>query len=498
MSKLPGNRSLIDANAARTRRRRSELKGEVALAAIAGLALPNDLLPDLKVTLWPVEKLRPPTRNARKIEPEHLAQVADALKTYGFVQPLLVVADASGAGAEIIDGVTRLAAAKALGLQEIPCIVLRIPRSQALALRLRINREQEKGSWDLKLLGEVLIELDALEIDLGITGFEVPEIDLAMNANDASDLAREERPLPAASGPPVTRPGDVYVLDDHRLICGDALKPETYQRLLGGVRVAAIVSDPPYNQPASRIGGRGRVRHADFEQAAGELSDEGFLTFCRSFIALMIGFALPGAYVYLFMDWMHLTTLTEAARLEGLEQKNLIVWDKGHGGMGGLYRSGHELIPLFVVPGAEPINHVQLGRFGRDRTNIFRYPGANTLGSSARGELANHPTPKNVECIGDMLLDVTAPGDAVLDSFVGSGTIFIAAERTRRRAYGIELSPAYCDLAVRRWERETGQEARLIETGETFADLARRREAEQGQESHERTSAPSVSGEVLR
>lgn len=458
------------------RRRRTTLKSDVALAGLAS-SLPNDLLPDLKVTMWPVAKLRPPAKNARRIGPDHLAKVADALTTFGVVQPALIVVDEDGNGAEIVDGVVRHAAASALGLTEMPCIVLGIPRERAKALRLRINREQEKGSWDLKLLGEVLIELDELEVDLDATGFEVPEIDLAMAATEEGDLARPERALPDVGGPAVTQAGDIFVLGAHRLICGDALERETYHRLLGEVRVAGIVSDPPYNQPAARIGGRGRVRHADFEQAAGELSDEGFLAFCRTFIGLMRDHAMPGAYAYLFMDWMHLTTLTEAARLEGLEQKNLIVWDKGHGGMGGLYRSAHELIPLFVVPGATPINHVQLGRFGRDRTNIFRYPGANTMGSSARGELANHPTPKNAECIGDMLLDVTAPDDAVLDSFVGSGTIFIAAERTRRRAFGIELSPAYCDLAIRRWERETGEEARLAETGETFAELARRRAA---------------------
>lgn len=474
MSGLDPNRSLFEVSVERTRRRRSELKAGVAAEAIVP---PNDLQPELIVTMWRLERLRPPKINTRKVTPEHVAGVMDAMAKLGVVSPLLVAVDADGQAAEIIDGVIRLEAARALGMEEIACIALTLPSSKRKALRLRLNREQEKGTWDLVRLGEVLVELNVLEIDLSITGFTVSEIDLAMTGA-GEVLGRAEKPLPLVPNAPVTQLGDLFALGENRLICGDALNPETYVQLLGTVKARLIVSDPPYNQPAARIGGRGKIRHEDFAQAAGEMSEEAFEVFCRGFLALMVVSAVPGALAYVFMDWMHLWTLLSAARAEGLIQKNLIVWDKGHGGMGGLYRSAHELIPLFAVPGAPSIDNVQLGRFGRDRQNIFRYPGANSRGSSARAQLENHPTPKNVECIADIMLDASAPGDAVLDSFIGSGTLFIATERAKRVGYGIELSPAYCDVAIKRWEQETGQVARLVATGETFAELADRRGAE--------------------
>jgi DNA modification methylase len=481
--KIP--RPLFEATNAVTKKRRRELKAEVAASA---LAAPNDLQPTLVVTMWPIDALRPPEVNAREEDAEHVAGVQDSMAIFANVQPILICSDPMSPGepatAEILDGVIRWRALKAHGATQAACIELKVPPGKREALRIRLNAEQEQGGWALEPLGKILIDLKDRGW-LGAVGLKNPVIDMAMTRGGATlriggqERAEDQVPAPGAA---TTRRGDLFALGPHRLFCGDALDGASHAALLGDTKLKLIVTDEPWNVSSKRIGSRGKIKHADFAQAAGEMSDEEFAAFCRNFIALMMRHALAGTLVYIFVDWAHLVTLIGAATANGLIQKDLIVWDKGRGGLGGLYRSSYELLPLFAVPGAASTDNVKLGRHGRDRGNIFRYPGAGTKGSSAQRELQNHPTPKSVELIADIMLDASEINDPVLDVFAGSGTVFVAAQRTHRVAYGIEISPAYCDVAIRRWERESGQPARLIATGESFADLTARRATEHAAE----------------
>jgi hypothetical protein len=229
------------------------------------------------------------------------------------------------------------------------------------------------------------------------------------------------------------------------------------------------VHDAPYDVPIS-----GHVakpgRHKEFVMGAGELG-AAFTPFLSAFLQASSAFLTPGGYQFCFMDWRHISEMLAAGQAAGLELKNLCVWNKGSGAMGSLYRSQHELVFVFKDPKSPGANHVQLGKFGRNRTNVWDYPGA----ASLRKELELHPTPKNVRMIADAIRDVTSRNDVVLDAFSGSGTTIIASAKVGRRGYAVELDPHYVDVGVRRWEQWSGEVARHAETGLTFAEMAEQR-----------------------
>jgi DNA modification methylase len=175
------------------------------------------------------------------------------------------------------------------------------------------------------------------------------------------------------------------------------------------------------------------------------------------------------------MDWRHMGELLASARGVYSELKNLCIWNKTNGGMGSLYRSKHELVFIAKKGKAPHTNNVELGKHGRYRTNVWDYAGANSFGKDRMADLGDHPTVKPVALVSDAIRDVTQPGEIVLDAFMGSGTTILAAERTKRIAYGIDIEPSYIDVAIRRWEAMTGKQARLADTGETFAEVAARR-----------------------
>jgi hypothetical protein len=202
----------------------------------------------------------------------------------------------------------------------------------------------------------------------------------------------------------------------------------------------------------------------------GELG-EAFAPFLTAFLKAGSAFLTPGAYQFCFMDWRHMSEMLVAGEAAGLELKNLCIWNKGSGAMGSLYRSQHELVFVFKDPKSPGVNHVQLGKFGRNRTNVWDYPGAVSL----RRELELHPTPKNVRMIADAIRDVTSRNDIVLDAFSGSGTTIIACAKVGRRGYAVELDPHYVDVGVRRWEQWSGEPARHAETGLTFAEMTAQR-----------------------
>jgi DNA modification methylase len=233
-----------------------------------------------------------------------------------------------------------------------------------------------------------------------------------------------------------------------------------------------IFTDPPYNVRVSgHVSGLGKTHHREFSMASGEMTEAEFVRFLTEAFRRMAGASCDGSIHFVCMDWRHLPELLRAGRIAYSELKNLCVWDKQVGGMGSLYRSQHEFIAAFKNGQGSHINNVELGRHGRYRSNIWRYPGLNSFQSGRDEALQNHPTVKPVALVADAILDCSSPKAIVLDPFAGSGTSIIAAERSRRRCAAIEIDPLYVDVALRRFWKVTGIDPIHAGTGAKFSEL---------------------------
>jgi len=234
-----------------------------------------------------------------------------------------------------------------------------------------------------------------------------------------------------------------------------------------------VFTDPPYNVPIDgNVSGLGAIRHREFAMAVGEMDEAEFTAFLSRALGLLASYSLDGALHFICMDWRHIGELLAAGKSAYTELKNLCVWTKDNAGMGSLYRSQHELVLVFKHGREAHQNHVQLGLYGRNRSNVWSYPGANSFSrSGSEGNLlALHPTVKPVALVADALRDCSCRGEIVLDAFLGSGTTLIAAERTGRVCHGLELDPLYVDTAVRRWQIATHGKARHATSGRFFDD----------------------------
>ena len=405
----------------KSRRRRDELD-RMAKAAATPRPLRNDLLPLLAISYVPLTKLRQTKRKLRRLDPVHVREVASAIGVLGFCHPILV-----GRDNEIIDGEVRFEAARLLGLDAIPCVRIdHLSPDEQRVLRLAVNRLAEKGEWDLDALKVEFEELILMDAPIEIAGFTLDEVDQVVLGQDAS--AVEQGPLaPEEGDAPVAMVGDVFQLGPHRLICGDATDPAVLAGLMEGDAPARLIlTDEPYNvKIAGHVTGGG---HREFAMASGEMSDAEFLVFNDAWMEAVLPCLCDGGVFGTFIDWRGLPTVHLAAAKLGLVPLNLIVWAKTNAGMGSLYRSQHELLPLFKKGTAPHVNNVELGRRGRWRSNVWTYPGASSLGSDARNGLKDHPTVKPTAMLEDALLDVTKRDDIVLDPFLGSGSTLIAAE----------------------------------------------------------------------
>ena len=410
-------------------------------------------------------------KNPRLHSDKQIRQLANSIKTFGFNVPVLV-----DAHLQVIAGHGRVRACKLLEITEVPTIRLEhLSEQQKRAFLIADNRLAENADWDNRLLGEQLRILSEAELDftLETTGFEMGEIDLIIEdllpatsgQDDPADF------LPALPSTPVSRLGDLWKLGKHRVLCGNALCPDSYKLLMNDHKANVIFTDPPYNvRIAGHASGNGRISHREFVMASGELSESEFTTFLTDALTLLAEHSLEGSLHYICIDWRHLEELLVGGRAAYSELKNMCVWAKNNAGMGSFYRSQHELVFVFQNGTSSYRNNVQLGRFGRSRSNVWHYPGANSF-ARATGEgdlLALHPTVKPVALIADAIMDCSARGDLVLDSFLGSGTTVIAAERTGRICYGMELDPCYVDTVLRRWQRFTGLQAVHQNSGQTF------------------------------
>lgn len=333
------------------------------------------------------------------------------------------------------------------------------------------NKLTDRSSWDDAALAARLKELTELAIDFEVedVGFELPEIDFRIQSLDAADELDQVDEFQLSSGPAVSRPGDLWILGDHRVFCGSALEASAYDVLLEGAK-AAVFADPPYNVKIDgHVCGSGAIRHREFAMASGEMTKEEFARFLNSMLDLIGAHADPGSVIYACMDWRHMGEMLGAGRAASFDLLNLCVWVKSNGGMGSLYRSRYELVFVFRNGKEQHRNNVQLGRFGRNRTNVWNYAGANGLPRKGRKRaLELHPTVKPIALVSDALLDATKRGDAVLDTFCGSGATILAAERTGRRGFGIEIDPLYVDTTIARWEKITRGQARHA-SGKSFA-----------------------------
>jgi len=432
-------------------------------------------MPNLHIEYTPIYALRAQRQNARSHSKRQIRQIADSIERFGFCNPILIDDDRT-----ILAGHGRVKAAELLGLAEVPTVRLsHLSDADKRAYVIADNRLAEKAGWDRDLLA---IEMQGL-IDIGfaveLTGFETAEIDLLLDeALEAAGLtpATDDDVPEKPNGPPTSRLGDLWLLGKHRLLCGDARDPASYATLLGGKTADLVFTDPPYNVPINgHVSGNGRVRHREFAMASGEMSEPEFTQFLSATLCLAVNASRDGALHYVCMDWRHLFELFCAGRALYAGLLNLCVWNKDNGGMGSFYRSKHELVAVFKVGSVPHINNVELGRHGRNRTNVWDYAGVNTFQAGRLDELATHPTVKPVALVADVLRDASRRADLVLDPFAGSGTTIIAAEKTGRDACALEIDPTYADVIVQRWQSYTGRPALLAATGTSFEELTEQR-----------------------
>ncbi|WP_109486856.1 site-specific DNA-methyltransferase [Occallatibacter savannae] len=426
----------------------------------------------------PTSRLRPFATNARTHTKHQIRQIAESIRVFGFTNPVLVDRDD-----QIVAGHGRVEAAKLLGVADVPAIRLEhLSPDQVRAYVIADNKLAENAGWDRDILAielQNLLTIDSSVFDVTITGFEVTEIDLLVQGSQNSDGPADHTQESTLESDPVTAPGDVWLLNKHRLICGDALVGSTFRELLGNKRAAVTFTDPPFNvRIDGHATGKGSIHHREFQMASGEMSEAEFLSFLNSSLRHIRDYSANGSVAFVCMDWRHAADLIAAGRQNFDELLNVCIWVKNSGGMGSFYRSQHEMVFVFRKGKESHRNNVQLGRFGRNRTNVWQYPGVQTM--SKQGDegnlLALHPTVKPIAMVADAILDCSARGEIILDPFLGSGTTLMAAQRVGRVCYGIEIDPSYTDVAIRRWQKHTGERAVQAATGKTFDEIAAQKE----------------------
>src|ERR1700730_7079871 len=423
-----------------------------------------------QLTFLATTDLKPDPRNPRKHNRRQIRAIARSIEAFGFNAPILI-----NKNKQIIAGHGRFEAAKLNGCTQVPVICLEhLTEAQARAYMLADNKLTDRSSWDDTVLALHLKELSelALDFDIEAIGFELPEIDFRIQSLEITEDGDRADELNAAVGPPVAHIGDLWLVGEHRLYCGSVLDPTAYDILLGTAKAAAVFTDPPYNVKLDGyVCGSGAIKHREFAMASGEMTEDEFTRFLSETLELAGSHAPGGAIVYACMDWRHMGEMLATGRAIGFDLLNLCVWVKCNGGMVSLYRSRHELVFVFRNGKEAHLNNVQLGRFGRNRTNVWNYAGTNSFPRKGQASALDlHPTVKPIAMVSDAILDSTKRYDIVLDPFCGSGTTLLAAERTGRHGYGIEIDPLYVETAIARWERMTGKQARHA-SGKTFADI---------------------------
>lgn len=429
----------------------------------------------LQLVYLRLEELTPYDGNPRTHSEKQVRGIASSIKSFGMLNPVIISEDNI-----IIAGHGRYLALKQLGYKKIPCIYAKhLSERQTRAFRIADNKHAEQSGWNIDLLSVELAALEDVDIsfDFEALGFDAPEIDMLLH--QGNQQTESETLLPGIPEISITQPGDIFYCGPHRVGCGDCRDQTFIRKLFKRSRAAICISDPPYNVPiGGHARGNGKAQFNDFAMACGEMTSEEFTQFLvLSFLSLK-KHCKEGSLFYVFTDWRHLKELFAATDDLFSQMLNLCVWNKSNGGMGSLYRSKHELIAVCKHGKGPHINNVQLGKFGRDRTNVWDYPGVSSFGKDRGDALMIHPTVKPVCMLADILLDASRPNDIVVDGFLGSGSTLMAAEKVHRRCFGTEIEPRYVDVILKRYMNETGDEPVHAESGLTFPELAKQRGGE--------------------
>ncbi len=424
----------------------------------------------------PIDDVKPYPGNPRKHPKRQQKQLDMSIRRFGCAVPL--VADSDNV---LVAGEAVFESLKRNGFTEVPIVRLdHLSGLELKALRIVLNRTSDFGEWDEEKLVIELQHLIELDFDVEFTGFDMGEIDMLIDTQVAPGSDNPADYVPEVTGNVVSRLGDKWFLGEHRALCGDARDPASYVALLGGDLAQMVAVDSPYNVKIDgNVGGKGNIKHPEFVMASGEMTDAEFKAFLTAYVRNLVRFSVVGSVHFHFMDWRHVCDLERVCRQYYAEHLNTCVWAKTNAGMGSFYRSQHEFVLVYKNGKAAHINNIQLGRFKRNRSNLWPYAGCNSPTKDRRADLARHPTAKPAEMIADAIKDASKRGGLILDPFLGSGTTIIAAEMTGRVGVGLELDPKYVDVIVRRWEAFTGGEAVHAETGLTFAEMREMRSGKQ-------------------
>lgn len=429
---------------------------------------------ELKIRYQNPTELKLNPKNSRTHSKKQLHKIAQSIEKLGFNNPVLVDTENF-----IVAGHGRVLAARELGLTEVPTICLsHMSQEQIRAYIIADNRLAEEAGWDneiLKIELDFLMNLDTEPgFDATITGFDIPQLDLILNPESLDVVKKAAKTDPDSEFlknvidiPKRVSKGDLWKLGDHLLYCGNSLEEISYEKLLQKDRAQIVFTDSPYNVKIKGNVTKQR-QHEEFKLASGEMEKSEFIDFLKTVMTLQKKYSIDGSIHYQCMDWRHVEEMVTAGNQVYSSLKNICVWDKGTGGMGSLYRSQHEFIFVFKNGVKPHINNVELGIHGRYRTNIWKYKGMHANNPQSKTLVKLHPTVKPVPMIMDALLDCSSIGGIVLDSFGGSGSTLIAAERTKRKARIIELEPKYCDVILYRWEHLTSKTAELVENKEAY------------------------------
>ena len=403
---------------------------------------------------WPLDRLKPYARNAKMHGADQVAKIAASMAEFGWTVPCLVSDDG-----ELIAGHGRVLAAEKLGLKDAPVIVLaHLSDEQRRAYRIADNKLTELGEWDEAVLSGELQLLAAEDFDLSLIGFDDAELDALLSGLDEETDTEGEDDIPEPPEDPVSRPGDLWTLGNHRLLCGDATVATDVERVLGTVKPLLMVTDPPYGVEYDP-GWRNKTGASATKRTGKVLNDDR--ADWREAWTLF-----PGDVAYVWHGALHAGEVAESLEVSGFKIRSQIIWAKDRLVLSrGDYHWQHE-------PCLYAVKKTGKGHWAGDRKQTTLWQIAN----KDQDADTVHGTQKPVECMRRPILNNSSPGQVVYEPFMGSGTTLIAAETTGRVCYGIELNPAYVDVAVERWQQFTGQAAVLAETGESFADLKAKRQ----------------------
>lgn len=416
------------------------------------------------VELVPIDELVILEKNPRKHPKKQIFKIKKSIEKYGFLKVVLV-----NENNIVVSGEARIMALKEMNVNVVPVLrVANLSEAQIRAFRIVDNKLAEEAEWDFTIFREEiesLLKFDFTLDDLSIEPVDYDKIFFQKDSSDAKvhDKEVEDPSWLDANVPQIAKKGDLVRLGDHFVFCGDSLKAQSFQIVMQGEKAKIVVTDPPYNCPVNgHVCGSGKVKHEEFEMASGEMSDEEFAQFTADFMKNLVEFSEDGSLHYIWCDWRILNTFLNVGKQYYTSLFNIACWVKPTGGLGGMYRSRHELCPIFKNGKAKHQNHVLLGKNNRYRTNVWEYAGVHASSGNSAELLKLHPTVKNTAMLQDILLDSSSKNDVVLDCFGGSGSTLIAAERSGRRARLIEISPRYVDVIIYRYEKETGKKHKII------------------------------------